>query len=202
MWVDISHYIKIALFWRWSTIAREFDTWQRLISEMIVLPSDIIRGKFQQPTLISYWDMPCRLDQRVTWLHINRYISRRIRFQTTFLMWIWISLLLPFQRYMTWPCFAIFFSIPPMTSSVGLITSGWRKKKSRLRWHSWYTMNMCAKFQGRTMPRSKVFGKHTDRQTDIITFIIIRCKLLHGRGHWKKIIFCDMKVFLFQENSF
>ena len=61
-----------------------------------------------------------------------------------------------------------------MTSSVGLITSVWPNKKFRLRWHPWYTMNMCAKFQGLTMSRSKVFGKHTDRHTDIMTFIIIR----------------------------
>ena len=58
----------------------------------VVLPSDIIHGKFQPPTLIRYRDMPCRLDQRVMWHHINRHISRRIRFQTMFLMWIWISL--------------------------------------------------------------------------------------------------------------
>ena len=130
-WISyISHYSKIALFSRWSTVAREFDPWQRSLSEMIVLLLDIIHGKFQPPTLIRYRDMPCRLDQRVTWHHINRHISRRIRFQIMFLMWIWISLQLPFQRYMIWPCFIIFFSIPPMTSSVGFSHFRLAKKKN------------------------------------------------------------------------
>ena len=56
----------VALFSRWSTVAREFDPCQLSLSEMIVHLLDIIHGKFQPPTLIRYRDMPCRLDQRVT----------------------------------------------------------------------------------------------------------------------------------------
>ena len=38
-------------------------------------------------------------------------VSQNIDFQTLFLMWFWISVKFPFQRYMTWPILArlIFF---------------------------------------------------------------------------------------------
>ena len=138
---------------------------------MIVFPSDIIHGKFQTPTPIRHRDMPCRLDQTVTWHHINHYISWRVHFYTMFVMWIWISVQFLFQQCMIWPPLAKFFSICPMTSLADYVTSGRRKIKSRLRWNSRYRVNTCAKFQGLTMSRSKVFGKHTDIQTYIHTDI-------------------------------
>ena len=49
-----------------STVAREIGSWQLLISQLIVLPSEIIHDKFQPPTPNGCRDMPCRLHQRIS----------------------------------------------------------------------------------------------------------------------------------------
>ena len=152
---------------------------------MIVLPSDIIHGKFQPPTLIRYRDMPCRLDKRVTWHHINRHISRRIRFQTYFLCesesaFNYLSNGISHDHVSQKKS-----QFPLWRHQSVLGTSDWLKIKSRLRWHSWYTMNMCAKFQGMTMSCSKVFGKHTDIHTYIHTYIQTD---IHNNVYYNKMI--------------